>query len=61
VAFLAQLWNSAWDIWAYHNTNNTRQLELLWHRVSQEFNQGTGQLPHTEWHWFEGTLAALLQ
>jgi len=48
VTFIAQLWNMAWNIWAYgygiiHNTENKLQLEVLWSRVSQSFIKA---LPH---------------
>jgi len=65
MAFLSQLWNTAWDLWGYrngiiHNSECKKIGDTLREQVQQEYAKGLEHLPRSAWHWLSSPLATLL-
>jgi len=64
--FIAQLWNTAWDLWQYHNGIVHHQqasvsYAKLCNDIQQEYMKGYTFLPPKAHHWIQTPLHQLLQ
>jgi len=64
--FIAQLWNTAWDLWRYrngivHHQQASASYAKLCNDVQQEYIKGYTFLPPNAHHWIQTPLHQLIQ